>query len=44
VNPQRSSHPDARAVHGLTDEFLADKPLFAAWPTSCWPSCAGAEW
>ena len=27
-NPQRSSHPDAVKVHGLTDEFLADKPLF----------------
>ena len=30
VNPERSSHPDAVKVHGLTDEFLADKPLFAA--------------
>ncbi|MBZ8140511.1 DNA polymerase III subunit epsilon [Rubrivivax gelatinosus] len=30
LNPQRSSHPDAVRVHGLTDEFLADKPLFAA--------------
>ncbi len=30
VNPQRSSHPDALRVHGITDEFLADKPLFAA--------------
>jgi DNA polymerase III subunit epsilon len=29
LNPQRSSHPDALKVHGLTDEFLADKPLFA---------------
>lgn len=29
VNPQRSSHPDALRVHGITDEFLADKPLFA---------------
>ncbi|MEO5734509.1 MAG: DNA polymerase III subunit epsilon [Rubrivivax sp.] len=28
VNPQRSSHPDALRVHGLTDQFLADKPLF----------------
>jgi DNA polymerase-3 subunit epsilon len=27
-NPQRSSHPDAVKIHGLTDEFLADKPLF----------------
>lgn len=30
LNPQRASHPDALRVHGLTDEFLADKPLFAA--------------
>ena len=29
VNPQRPSHADAVKVHGLTDEFLADKPLFA---------------
>jgi len=29
VNPGRSSHPDAVRVHGITDEFLADKPPFA---------------
>lgn len=29
INPQRSSHPDALRVHGITDAFLADKPLFA---------------
>jgi len=29
VNPQRDSDPGALAVHGLTREFLADKPLFA---------------
>ncbi|MCP5284049.1 MAG: DNA polymerase III subunit epsilon [Burkholderiaceae bacterium] len=29
LNPERSSHPDALRVHGLTDEFLADKPKFA---------------
>ncbi len=28
LNPQRPSHPDALRVHGLTEEFLADKPLF----------------
>jgi DNA polymerase-3 subunit epsilon len=28
VNPGRSSHPDALKVHGLSDEFLADKPPF----------------
>ena len=30
LNPERPSHEDAVKVHGLTDEFLADKPLFAA--------------
>ena len=29
LNPERSSHPDALRVHGLTDEFLAGKPRFA---------------
>jgi DNA polymerase-3 subunit epsilon len=29
LNPERSSHEDAVKIHGLTDEFLADKPLFA---------------
>ncbi|SFM96519.1 DNA polymerase III subunit epsilon [Methylobacterium pseudosasicola] len=28
-NPQKAVHPDAFAVHGLSDGFLADKPLFA---------------
>jgi len=30
LNPQRPNSEDAVKVHGLTDEFLADKPLFAA--------------
>jgi len=29
LNPERRSHEDAVRIHGLTDEFLADKPLFA---------------
>lgn len=29
LNPQRPNSPDAVRIHGLTDEFLADKPLFA---------------
>jgi DNA polymerase III subunit epsilon len=29
INPQRQVNPEAVAVHGLTDAFLADKPLFA---------------
>lgn len=28
LNPGRASHPDALKVHGLTEEFLADKPRF----------------
>lgn len=30
VNPQRESHEDALRVHGITSEFLKDKPLFGA--------------
>lgn len=28
INPERPVPPEAAAVHGLTDEFLADKPVF----------------
>lgn len=28
-NPERPMPPEAQAVHGLSDAFLADKPLFA---------------
>ena len=30
INPQRSMPEEAFRVHGLSDEFLADKPLFGA--------------
>ena len=30
INPERPMPPDAFAVHGLGDEFLADKPVFSA--------------
>jgi len=30
LNPERDIHRDAIAVHGLTPEFLKDKPLFKA--------------
>jgi DNA polymerase-3 subunit epsilon len=43
LNPQRSSHEDALKVHGLTDEFLADKPLFAAVVDELMAYVAGAE-
>jgi len=29
INPQRLVDPEAMEVHGITDEFLQDKPLFA---------------
>jgi DNA polymerase III subunit epsilon len=29
LNPDRQVHPDAVAVHGITDEFLRDKPRFS---------------
>jgi DNA polymerase-3 subunit epsilon len=28
LNPERQVHPDAVAVHGITDDFLRDKPRF----------------
>jgi DNA polymerase III subunit epsilon len=43
LNPQRSSHEDAIKVHGLSDEFLADKPLFAAVADELMDYLAGAE-
>ena len=43
LNPQRPSHPDALKVHGLTDEFLADKPLFSAVVDELLSYVAGAE-
>ena len=43
LNPERSSHEDAVKVHGLTDEFLADKPLFAAIVDELLEFVAGAE-
>jgi len=30
INPERSMPPEAFAVHGLDEAFLADKPVFAA--------------
>jgi DNA polymerase-3 subunit epsilon len=43
LNPERSSHEDAVKIHGLTDEFLADKPLFAAVADELLEYLAGAE-
>ena len=43
LNPERPGHPDAIRIHGLTDEFLADKPLFAAVAGELMDYLAGAE-
>jgi DNA polymerase-3 subunit epsilon len=43
VNPGRSSHPDAVRVHGITDEFLADKPPFEAVADELLAFVEGAE-
>ena len=43
LNPQRRSHQDAVKVHGLTDEFLADKALFASIADELLAFVAGAE-
>ena len=43
LNPERRSHDDALKVHGLTDEFLADKPLFASVADELLEFVDGAE-
>ncbi|GAP36866.1 DNA polymerase III subunit epsilon [Piscinibacter sakaiensis] len=43
LNPERRNHEDAVKVHGLTDEFLADKPLFAQVVDEFLAFVAGAE-
>lgn len=43
VNPQRAVDYGAQQVHGLSNDFLADKPLFAAIATDLWEYLKGAE-
>jgi DNA polymerase-3 subunit epsilon len=43
VNPGRDSDPGALAVHGLTTEFLSDKPRFADIAAELRDFVAGAE-
>ena len=43
INPERPNHEDAVRIHGLTDEFLADKPVFAALADEIVEYCRGAE-
>jgi DNA polymerase III subunit epsilon len=43
VNPERRNSEDAVKIHGLTDEFLADKPVFAAIADDLLTYLAGAD-
>jgi len=43
LNPQRPNSEDAVKIHGLTDEFLADKPLFASIADELLAYVDGAE-
>ncbi len=43
INPERPNHEDAVKIHGLTDEFLADKPVFAALADDILEYCRDAE-
>lgn len=45
INPgDRKVHPDALAVHGITDEFLKDKPSFADVAEEILAFFEGARW
>ncbi|WP_027994980.1 DNA polymerase III subunit epsilon [Simplicispira psychrophila] len=43
LNPGRDSHPDALRVHGITSEFLQDKPQFAVVAEDLLEYLQGAE-
>ncbi len=43
VNPERDSHEDALRVHGISNEFLRDKPKFAAIADELVSYLQGAE-
>jgi DNA polymerase-3 subunit epsilon len=43
INPERANSEDAVKIHGLTDEFLADKPVFASIADELMEYLAGAE-
>jgi DNA polymerase-3 subunit epsilon len=43
LNPERDSHEDALKVHGISNEFLRDKPRFAAVADDLMDFLAGAE-
>ena len=43
INPERASHEDALKVHGLTEEFLSQKPKFAELVEEILAFVRGAE-
>jgi DNA polymerase-3 subunit epsilon len=43
LNPERDSHEDALKVHGISNEFLRDKPKFGAIADELMQYLAGAE-
>ena len=43
LNPERDSHEDALKVHGISNEFLRDKPKFAAVVDELMDYLSGAE-
>src|SRR5690606_25242584 len=43
LNPGRDSHPDALRVHGISNEFLKDKPPFSAVADELMEYLQGAE-
>ncbi|MBP8091808.1 MAG: DNA polymerase III subunit epsilon [Giesbergeria sp.] len=43
LNPGRNSHPDALRIHGISDEFLRDKPVFGAVAEELMEYLQGAE-
>ena len=43
LNPGRDSHEEALKVHGISNEFLRDKPVFAAVADALLEYVAGAE-
>jgi DNA polymerase III subunit epsilon len=43
INPERDSHEEALRVHGITSEFLADKPKFAEIADAFLEFVTGAE-
>jgi DNA polymerase III subunit epsilon len=43
LNPERDSHEDALKVHGISNEFLRDKPKFAAVADELVEYLSGAE-